>query len=87
VADIQEGLNAGMWTVGLTKSGNEVGLSLEEIGKCDPLKLKDRMDKAEKKLTEAGAHYVVEGIWDCLPILEKISERIDAGELPVAINV
>ncbi|MGV8090607.1 MAG: phosphonoacetaldehyde hydrolase [Mangrovibacterium sp.] len=87
VADIQEGLNAGMWTIGLTKSGNEVGLSLEEIERCDPLELKDRMNKAEKKLTEAGAHYVVEGIWDCLPVLEKISDRLSKGEMPVAVNL
>lgn len=83
VADMGEGLNAGMWTIGLTKSGNEVGLSLEEIDSCDPVKLKELIDKAEIKLKKAGAHYVVEGIWDCLPVLEKISERISAGELPL----
>ena len=86
VADIKEGLNAGMWTIGLTKSGNEVGLSLEEIETCDPNKLNESMDKAAKKLKNAGAHYIVDGIWDCIPVLEKISERIAAGELPDAVT-
>lgn len=83
VADIGEGLNAGMWTIGLTKSGNEVGLSLEEIETCDPEKLNELMGNAAAKLKEAGAHYIVEGIWDCLAVLKKISERIAAGERPV----
>ena len=26
-ADMQEGVNAGMWTIGVTVSGNEIGLS------------------------------------------------------------
>jgi len=83
VADMGEGLNAGMWTIGLTKSGNEVGLSLEEIEKCDPVVLKESIDKAAAKLKKAGAHYIVEGIWDCVPVLEEISKRIAAGEKPV----
>ncbi len=30
LAGVEEGLNAGMWTIGLTISGNEVGLALQE---------------------------------------------------------
>ena len=29
--DIEEGLNAGMWTIGLAKTGNEIGLTEQEI--------------------------------------------------------
>lgn len=86
VADIGEGLNAGMWTIGLTKSGNEVGLSLEEIETFDPVKLKILIDSATAKLKKAGAHYIVEGIWDCLPVLREISERIAAGHMPSDSN-
>src|SRR5207237_5656764 len=34
--DIEEGLNAGMWTVGLAKTGNEMGLSESEIAALEP---------------------------------------------------
>ena len=30
VVDVEEGLNGGMWSIGITVTGNEVGLSLEE---------------------------------------------------------
>lgn len=79
VADIQEGINAGMWTIGVTKSGNEVGLSLEESEKADPEWLKAKIGSASEKLLLAGADYVVEGVWDCGPILEDIDLMIALG--------
>lgn len=79
VADIQEGINAGMWTIGLTKSGNELGLTPEEIEKCDPAWLAERIEQAGRKLLNAGADYVAEGVWECAPILEKIDRQMKAG--------
>ncbi|MEI6677806.1 MAG: phosphonoacetaldehyde hydrolase [Mariniphaga sp.] len=76
VADIHEGRNAGMWTIGLTKSGNEVGLTLEETQRADPEWLAGKIAIAEQKLTDAGADFVSEGPWDCWPILEEIDRRI-----------
>jgi phosphonoacetaldehyde hydrolase len=82
VSDIEEGINAGMWTIGVTKSGNSVGLSLEDINRLDPAELSRRLRTAEESLRKAGAHYTVEGIWEALPIIEAIQARLSAGELP-----
>ncbi|MEI6137834.1 MAG: phosphonoacetaldehyde hydrolase [Mariniphaga sp.] len=76
VADIQEGVNAGMWTIGLTKSGNELGLSIAETQKADPVWLQEKIAIAEQKLLDAGADYVADGVWDCLPILYEIDNLI-----------
>ena len=76
VADIQEGNNAGVWTIGVTRSGNEIGLSLEESEKADPVWLTERLTVARQKLLNAGADFVAEGVWDCWPILEEIDHRI-----------
>lgn len=78
VADIHEGKNAGMWTIGLTKSGNEVGLTEAEIKMADPDWLKEKIDLAGRKLWHAGADFVAEGVWDCWPILEEIDQQIEA---------
>ena len=80
VADVEEGNNAGLWTIGLTKSGNEVGLSLAEAENADPQWLKDRISFAGNKLLDAGADFVAEGVWDCWPILEEIDRRIAQKE-------
>ena len=79
VADIQEGLNAGMWTIGLTKSGNELGLSFDDAQKADPVWLQEKIAHARHRLLDAGADFVAEGVWECLPILEEIDLQIESG--------
>ena len=49
ISDIEEGLNAGMWTIGLTKSGNSLGLSLDETDRLDPEILKNRLSEIETR--------------------------------------
>jgi phosphonoacetaldehyde hydrolase len=83
ISDIEEGLNAGMWTIGLTKSGNSLGLSLDETDRLDSEILKNRLSEIEISMREAGAHYVVEGIWACLPIISDINKRLYRGKQPL----
>jgi phosphonoacetaldehyde hydrolase len=82
VADINEGLNAGMWTVGITKSGNEVGLTLAETENLSHNELNELIKAAEMKLLEAGAHFVINGIWEAEKVLEQINENIGKGLKP-----
>lgn len=82
VADVQEGLNAGMWTVGLTRTGNELGLSEEEVAALDPQELQRRLKTIGERFREAGAHFVAEGIWDCPSIIREINELLAGGERP-----
>ncbi len=78
LADIEEGINAGMWTIGLTKSGNEVGLSLADAETADPIWLQEKIAHARHRLLDAGADFVAEGVWECLPILEEIDLQIES---------
>jgi len=80
--DIAEGLNAGMWTIGLAKTGNEMGLTEEEIEKLDPEIYNARLNRAYQRMAQAGAHYVVDSIVDVIPILEDINTRLARGERP-----
>ena len=80
--DIEEGLNAGMWTVGLAKTGNEVGLNEEELESLAPEELDRRLTRARTRMAQAGAHYVVDGIWDCDPLIDDINTRLARGEKP-----
>ena len=80
--DIGEGLNAGVWTIGLAKTGNEVGLNLAEIEALDPEVLARKLAQAREGLARSGAHYVVDGIADILPVIEDINARLARGERP-----
>lgn len=80
--DIEEGLNAGMWTIGLAKTGNEIGLNEAAIAELDADDLQRRLDRAYKRMHQSGAHYVVDGISDVPPLLDEINARLARGERP-----
>ncbi|MEG1769113.1 MAG: phosphonoacetaldehyde hydrolase [Comamonas sp.] len=80
VPGIEEGRNAGMWTVGLSLSGNEVGYSLEEYASAPAEEASMRIAAAEQKLLAAGAHYVVQSVRDLPGVLLDIAARMRAGE-------
>jgi phosphonoacetaldehyde hydrolase len=80
--DIAEGLNAGMWTVALTQTGNEMGLNAEEIKALPPAERDYKLARARTRMSQAGAHYVVDGIWDCDPLIDDINARLARGERP-----
>ncbi len=82
LSDIQEGLNAGMWTVGVSKTGNELGLSREEVEKLSPEALSEMLASVERRFIDAGAHYIIGGIWDLPRAIESVSERLSRGMLP-----
>ncbi|MBB1597767.1 phosphonoacetaldehyde hydrolase [Achromobacter sp. UMC46] len=82
VPGIEEGRNAGMWCVGLTLSGNEVGYSQSELASADPADVAARVARATEKLTQAGAHYVIESVADLPAIVAAIGARLARGETP-----
>jgi phosphonoacetaldehyde hydrolase len=81
-SDIAEGLNAGMWTIGVTRSGNTVGLTESDWSNLDPQEQRKLLACADLELTSAGAHYTAETVAHVLPILDEITERIARGERP-----
>jgi phosphonoacetaldehyde hydrolase len=81
-SDIAEGRNAGMWTIGVTRSGNAVGLTESDWSKLDSEQQRTLLDCADLELRSAGAHYTAETLAHVLPILDEITERIARGERP-----
>lgn len=82
LVDIEEGLNAGMWTVGLSLTGNLLGLNEVEANTLSKEDRDSARNKIEPQLYRAGAHYVIDGIWDLPTALDKIQARLALGERP-----
>jgi len=82
VVDVEEGLNAGMWTIAVSESGNEVGLSQAEWLALSPAEQAQRAAAAAQTLGRAGAHYVVPRLSAVLPVLDEIEARLRRGEQP-----
>lgn len=83
VSDIQEGLNAGMWTIGLTQSGNELGMTREAAEALPEMALNEKLTIIESRFLDAGVHYTAKGIWECLPLIDDINRRLANGEQPL----
>jgi len=79
---LAEGLSAGTWTVGVTASGNEVGLSYAEWMALDPTERRAAADRAGEVLLRAGAHYLIDTVADLPRVLDDIERRLAAGEMP-----
>lgn len=79
---IEEGLNAGMWTIAAAISGNEVGLSLADWEALSSAEQQQRRHAAYARLRASGAHYVIDSIADLLPYVEMIERRLASGERP-----
>lgn len=75
-ADISEGLNAGMWSVAVVDSSNEMGLSLEEINSLTVEELESRREIIREKFYDAGAHYVINNTAQLLPVIDVINEHL-----------
>nr|WP_295106426.1 phosphonoacetaldehyde hydrolase [uncultured Caulobacter sp.] len=82
VVGITEGLEVGAWTVGLSASGNGVGLSHDQLRILPEAERAARIEVSAKALREADAHYVVDSIADLALVLAQIEARIQQGERP-----
>jgi phosphonoacetaldehyde hydrolase len=81
-SDIAEGRNAGMWTIGITRTGNEIGLSSEELEALPVDEQQTLEDRACSRLRAAQAHFLARSLPECTPFLVEIERRIFAGERP-----
>jgi phosphonoacetaldehyde hydrolase len=79
---IGEGLNAGAWTVGVAVTGNVFGLSLADTKALAPQVFAARRAGAMEKLASAGAHYVIDGVAELMPVVAEIEGRLARGERP-----
>ncbi|EGI77978.1 phosphonoacetaldehyde hydrolase [Hylemonella gracilis] len=82
---VEEGRNAGMWSVGLALSGNEMGYTLADVQAMkaeQPTEYETRLAKARRRLQDAGAHYVIDSVADLPAVIENIEARLLKGDAP-----
>ena len=79
---VAEGVAAGTWSVGLSGSGNGVGLSLADYQALPAPDRAARVGEAVAALRAAGADYVIETVAELPSVLHQIAARIAAGERP-----
>jgi len=81
-SDIAEGLNAGMWTIGISMTGNEIGLSRRDFEARPPEQQGALKARACSRLSQAGAHFIAPSVAECNEFLREIDRRLASGEQP-----
>lgn len=69
---IAEGVAAGCKTVGVTLSGNAVGLTPQEMARLSPVELDARRSSACELLRRAGADYVIDSVADLPDLMQRV---------------
>lgn len=72
---ITEGLSAGMWTVGIAKTGNAIGLTESEWNDLSSSEQMMLTQNAYTELYKAGAHYVIDSLADAVPVVQEIMAK------------
>jgi phosphonoacetaldehyde hydrolase len=79
VADIQEGLNAGVWSVGVARTGNMIGLSKAQLDAQPEADRAKRLRGARVGLEEAGAHYVIDTLDELNQVIDDVDFRLHSA--------
>ncbi len=82
VPGIEEGLSAGMWTIGVAISGNAVGLDYPDWEALSDAAQDELRVAAEARLRAGGAHLVIDSVAELPDALDIINEALANGERP-----
>jgi phosphonoacetaldehyde hydrolase len=82
VPDIGEGLSAGAWSVGVSRSSSEVGCTEAEWITLPAAEQRRRLAVCREKLLAAGAHAVAETQAELPAVVDGLDARLGCGEKP-----
>lgn len=75
LSDVEAARNAGVWAVGVTATGNMLGLTRAEHDELEPRQRADLLAVAAQRMLAAGAHAVVETFADVAAMLPRLGGR------------
>lgn len=77
VQDIEEALNAAAWAVGVARTGNLIGLSLQEWQALTAAEQETRLQDARATLLAAGAHHVIDTLAELPALIMRINNSAE----------
>ena len=75
IADIKEGVNAKVWSVGIVTGSNEMGVSEDEYNSRPAEEWESLKKEVRERMLAAGAHFVLDTIAELPACIEKINNR------------
>lgn len=81
-SDIKEGVNAGVWSIGVVIGSSEMGLSLEEFHMLPEAQRETIIGKTEQSFIQSGADFTVKTMSELPQLIEHINQLILDGKRP-----
>lgn len=79
---VEEGLNAGMWSIGVAKTGNLIGLTEAELAALPSTEQSERLKSAHDRLRASGAHFTVDSVAELPGVIDRINQLLADGLTP-----
>lgn len=86
IPDIEAGHNADVWTIGIARTGNGVGLSEQEFARLTEHEQQALVEQARQTLADANAHFVVDSVADVPDVVAQINSYLARGERPTRMT-
>lgn len=82
ISDIKEGVNAGVWSVGVIIGSSEMGLSLDEYNAISQSDKETVIAKTAQSFMQNGADFTIKTINELPQLIDKINSLISEGKRP-----
>jgi len=82
IPDMEEGRNAGVWTIGVLHTGSLVGLTATELQALPGEVRQAKISHARRTLMRAGAHLVIDSVADVPTLIDDLNARLATGDCP-----
>ena len=77
IADIQEGVNAKVWSIGIILGSNELALTEEEVKAMPAEELELRITEVKERMLAAGAFDVIRSIDELPAMIQTINSKLN----------
>lgn len=82
VSDIKEGINAGVWSIGVIIGSSEMGLGLEEFNALSEAHQETIISKTEQFFLQNGADFTIKTMGELPQLIEHVNQLIIEGKRP-----
>ncbi|MBT2671309.1 hypothetical protein J7E95_10830 [Streptomyces sp. ISL-14] len=82
ISDMQEGVNAGVWSVGIIVGSSEMGLSLNEYTSLPERDKQNLISKTADTFMQNGAGFTIKTIEELPELIDQINLLITEGKRP-----
>lgn len=80
VSDINEGINAGVWSVGMIIGSSEMGLSFEEFNTLFEVNRHKIIEQTRQTFTKNGANFTIQTMNELPQLIDRINQLLIEGK-------